>query len=344
MSRLRHCDNHENDGIAYITYSSNPHPAHQYMFRILKGERLHLWRRLAPLNISFLLKPRHIVFSEGWRPSIYACFLKSLGLAKVHINILFGDFMKTLINKPVLKDVAGILYRQWVDVAIANSSLTYELARKILGLDKEKLFICWPVSLKINIFKNVKPKVDSDILSVCYLGYITLNDGADLLPTIYSMLKREEENTKMYVIGGPLGKELTLYKKLLRFSRNESSFRVLGPLPDEQVKEVFTRCTFFVYPARFKAFGLPVVEAMSAGLVPLITRNVGARDFVTLLSSKLIVDPPEKMVKTILEIYTRGRDYIRELSHRGKRIALGYDEKNAKKRFMRILKTILSRR
>lgn len=260
-------------------------------------------------------------------------------MAKIHINILFGDF----IVNPKLRDIAKVLYRQWVDVAIANSSLTYELARKILGLNKERLFICWPVSPKINAFRNIEPRVGSDILSICYLGHITLNDGADFLPTIYRILKREIKNAKMYVIGSPLERNSTLFRKLVRFSKKEEGFRVLGPLPDEQVKEIFARCIFFVYPARFKAFGLPVVEAMSAGLIPVITKNVGARDFVVRLSPKLIVDSPEEIVETILKIYTHGKDYIRELSHVAKHVALSYNENIAKRRFIRILKTILSK-
>ena len=331
------------EGVLYLTYNACPHSAHKYQFEILKGRQLFLRKGLIPASLHHLVKQRYVVLSEGWRPSIYACLLRSLGTAKVHINIMFGDFIYSFAKNPLLKGIVAKLYQNYVDAVITNSSLTYELARKVLTLEKEKLFICWPVSPKIHIFRTVEPvfELNIDKLHVCYLGHMTRQDGADLLPAIYYRLKEEFRKVKMYIIGSPTLKEHELFKKLLSISKREENFKVLGQLPDEHVKKIFTRCIFLVYPARFKAFGLPVVEAMSAGLVPIITRNVGARDFVLQLLSKLVAKTSEEIAKIILEVYTRGISYIKELSHMAKHIALSYDEKIAKKRFIRILETVL---
>ena len=87
----------------------------------------------------------------------------------------------------------------------------------------------------------------------------------------------------MYVIGtGPLQAEL------LSVAKSLSEFKVLGYQPINVILNLFSKCQFFIYPARFKAFGLPVVEAMATGLIPLVTVKTGARDFVQKVNPNLV--------------------------------------------------------
>ena len=203
--------------ILYITYGIKPHQAHRYQLEALRGLQVHLWRKLVPLKLAKYPSKHCMVLTEGWRPSVYGCLLKMMGLARIHINILFGDFIKNLLKNILWKGAVISLYKTYLDAAIANSSLSYELARKTLRLDKEKIFICWPINPKINLFKDVKPNIDDEHLKICYLGHITWDDGADFLTKIYAELKKEVRKVRMYVVGVPQSKEhYSLFEELFK--------------------------------------------------------------------------------------------------------------------------------
>jgi glycosyltransferase involved in cell wall biosynthesis len=51
--------------------------------------------------------------------------------------------------------------------------------------------------------------------------------------------------------------------------------RLLGPVPDPQLAALYERCTVFCYPSLAEGFGLPVLEAMTAGAA-VITSGVSS--------------------------------------------------------------------
>jgi glycosyltransferase involved in cell wall biosynthesis len=106
-----------------------------------------------------------------------------------------------------------------------------------------------------------------------------------MLPEIFKDIRKDFPDLKFFVIGkGPLLSELSKVGKSL------SGFYVLGYRPYAYIKEILRHCLIFVYPARMKAFVLPVMESMAAGLIPIVTRRTGAKDLVELVNPGLIVE------------------------------------------------------
>jgi glycosyltransferase involved in cell wall biosynthesis len=64
---------------------------------------------------------------------------------------------------------------------------------------------------------------------------------------------------------------------------------VLGHVSDGALAELYRRCTAFCYPSLGEGFGLPVLEAMSAG-APVITSNLSSLPEVS-AGAALLVDP-----------------------------------------------------
>lgn len=325
-------------------YLSNPegaHRAHVYQAKSINATIIPYTK-----FYSYIFKDINVLTSEGFRPMLIGSALKKFGKVNMHINILFGDFIvgigKYYLFKNLLKESLD-----YVDIFVANSTFTSEIFLSNFGEKyKQKVDVCWPLP-NINLFS----KVHSSLLKhenyneckhgvrICYLGHLSYYDGADLLPKIFINLRRDFRNILMYVIGtGPLQAEL------LSVAKSLSEFKVLGYQPINVILNIFSKCQFFIYPARFKPFGLPVVEAMATGLIPLVTVKTGARDFVEKVNPNLVTPLDLKVfIGKISELITMNCASLKEISIKAREIALSWNKNTAEQHFLRIIKKRLSR-
>jgi glycosyltransferase involved in cell wall biosynthesis len=65
--------------------------------------------------------------------------------------------------------------------------------------------------------------------------------------------------------------------------------RLLGYVPNEDLRPIYSAATAFAFPSLYEGFGLPVLEAMACG-TPVVTSNVGATAEVA-NDAALLVDP-----------------------------------------------------
>jgi len=330
------------DSVLYITYSPQGiHSAHAYQYEALKGRTISLFKRT--LLTKLPSRKFSVIISEGWRPSIYASLFKKLGVMAVHINITFGDFLKLPERYPWAKGLVKKICDN-IDIFVANSTLTYERLLRVLDVDKDRVFVSWPIIVdnKRAMLKNIKPLFNNK-LTICHMSRLRDEDGPDNLIRIYEKLRSElGNNVYMYIIGRPIERKYKkLYNKLLHYSRKKKKFKVLGHLPYTIVCKIFRKCCFFIYPANLKSFGLPVIEAMAAGLIPVVTKTTGARDFVYAVDKRLIVSRIEDMVKVLLELYTYKASELSEWSKRAKEIALAWNKERAKIHYITRLRRAL---
>ena len=74
--------------------------------------------------------------------------------------------------------------------------------------------------------------------------------------------KQERPDLSLLLVGTPGEEDATISP--------ETGLHVYGPLPDSQMTGLLSGAAAFVYPSLYEGFGLPVLEAMKAG-VPVIT-------------------------------------------------------------------------
>ena len=92
---------------------------------------------------------------------------------------------------------------------------------------------------------------------------------------------------------------------------------VLGYVPVADLAAWYRRASIFAFPSLDEGFGMPVLEAMSAGL-PVITSNRSALPEVA-GDAALLVDPlrTESVVEALRQL-TRDEDLRNSLARRGK--------------------------
>jgi glycosyltransferase involved in cell wall biosynthesis len=96
-----------------------------------------------------------------------------------------------------------------------------------------------------------------------------------------------------------------------------------GFVTDEELDTLMRRAIFLVYPSFYEGFGIPVLEAMRAG-IPVITSSTTALPEVA-GDAALLVDPAdsEQIVAEMLRLL-RTPSLRNELIEKGKRRAEGY--------------------
>ncbi len=109
------------------------------------------------------------------------------------------------------------------------------------------------------------------------------------------------------------------------------------------LKKYFEKCSIYVHPADFEPFGVAPLEAMHAGLIPIITKDVGLSEMLNRELKKLLLlrnNTPGEIARKVLEIYN--------LKNKGKLIkkcealSRNWTEKKSVELFKKSLSEVLS--
>jgi glycosyltransferase involved in cell wall biosynthesis len=177
---------------------------------------------------------------------------------------------------------------------IVKSPITYDLInvpdenKKIVYsyVDNEKLF-------KIKSHKN----------NLISLGKIAEIKGINKMLNVFKEVRKEFPKTKYYVLGKgelpekPKGLEKVGYTK--------------------EIEKYFEKSSIMLHLSRADAFPLAVLEAMAAGVVPIVSDKVGTKDIIKKIDSSLIVDvEDEKQAEEKIKELLRNKRKLNRLSKR----------------------------
>jgi glycosyltransferase involved in cell wall biosynthesis len=165
---------------------------------------------------------------------------------------------------------------------IAISENTKRDAVRILGLDARRIEVIYPGVPDIYFHAQAKPVSRPYAL---YVGTIEPRKNIDTLLDAWlgSSLAGEFD----LVIAGPGG--WAAEKTLARLASHPPGVRYLGYVKEAELPELTASAAVFVYPSLYEGFGIPVAQAMAAG-VPVITSNVSCLPEVA-GQGALLVDP-----------------------------------------------------
>jgi glycosyltransferase involved in cell wall biosynthesis len=165
---------------------------------------------------------------------------------------------------------------------IAISENTKRDAVRILGLDSRRIEVIYPGVPDIYFHVQRKPVARPYAL---YVGTIEPRKNIDTLLDAWQGSRLEDEFD--LVIAGPGG--WAAEKTLARLASPPRGVRYLGYVKEEELPELTASASVFVYPSLYEGFGIPVAQAMAAG-VPVITSNTSCLPEVA-GEAALLVDP-----------------------------------------------------
>lgn len=167
---------------------------------------------------------------------------------------------------------------------IAISESTRLDAIRILGLRPERVEVIYPgVS---ESFFGAKPSVRAKPY-ILFVGTIEPRKNIGVLLDAYQQLAASLREEFDLVIAGPAGwGDSTLIGRLRQGS---PGIQYLGYVEEDDLPGLTAGAAVFVYPSLYEGFGLPVAQAMAAG-VPVITSNISSLPEVAGRAA-LLVDP-----------------------------------------------------
>ena len=110
------------------------------------------------------------------------------------------------------------------------------------------------------------------------------------------------QDTRLMFVGAPDGKHEEIAKRLIECGVPASRLRVRGFAQDrESLKRLFQEVDLAVMPSRTEGFGLTGLEAMSAGLPVLVSRNSGFGEALrsAAFGSSFVIDSEDPAVWTV---------------------------------------------
>ena len=176
---------------------------------------------------------------------------------------------------------------------IAISESTRRDAIRVLRLPENRIEVIYP-GVAEHFFSVSDVECDSVIqrygLSkpyVLFVGTIEPRKNVDALVDAYLGLNQSIREEYDLVIAGPTG--WAAPATLARLSSEPPGVRVLGYVPEPDLAPLTARATVAAYPSLYEGFGLPLAQAMAAG-VPCVTSNVSSLPEVA-GDGAVVVDP-----------------------------------------------------
>lgn len=166
---------------------------------------------------------------------------------------------------------------------------------------------------------------------ILFLG--TLEKRKNVLGVIqaFELLKEQGFGEKL-VLAGAWGYEAEKIQNAIEQSKFKADIIHLNYVNDAEMGELYQRARVFFFPSWYEGFGIPVLEAMSAGC-PVVTSRGGALEEIC-GGAAVLVSPedPQDMVRGLKEALAE--EERRELRARGKARAQGFTwEKCAQKTY-----------
>ena len=186
--------------------------------------------------------------------------------------------LHTRANVKAARRFAEVMLRR-ADGLIAISEHTRSDAVRVLGLPPEKIEVIWPGVA--DAFFEVAPEAVDRVRAryglrgpyALFVGTIEPRKNVARLLEAWQALSAELREHHQLVLAGPAGWDQVSLVRRLQTGR--PGIRYLGYVPEGELPALTAGAVAFVYPSLYEGFGLPVAQAMAAG-VPVLTSAVSS--------------------------------------------------------------------
>ncbi|MCH1771433.1 MULTISPECIES: glycosyltransferase [Metallosphaera] len=237
-----------------------------------------------------------------------------------------SKYNSSLVWKLYILPLRGLLKRFREEaqrsVFIANSRYSSKAIREIYGVDSE---VVYPPVDVTDFLKAYHEEGEPYFLTI---GRFEPGKRLDLAVRLSAMTGIRG------VIVGSMESDSYL-KRLIKLSKElKADVQFLPNVKREYLIEVMKRASIYFHPTLGEHFGIPIVEAMAAGLVPIVPRESGGFEIVPEFSYDSLEEASE-LVKSNLKAPSSVRRDLREK-------ALGFDRRIFKERMWSVIERAIT--
>ena len=221
------------------------------------------------------------------------------------------------------------------DLLLCKGQMQADLAKSVLGNRCPNLFTILNglPTYKLKFFSNVQPKINSHNLVLLANGpggFRTWYKGLDFMVRVVDELYTDYPDISFTIVGDWEQTEVDNLKSNLSISE-AGRLIFLPPTNDiQEIGHIFSTCSVFFLMSRGDCFPNATMEAMAAGLIPIISEWTGTKEIVRMVDKRLVLPLDKSTVidglKWFFELLSEERV---ELSARSRSVISSYTEENA---------------
>jgi glycosyltransferase involved in cell wall biosynthesis len=255
--------------------------------------------------------------------------LKKIKHPNTKIILLNADtLLYDLPEMNILKRKTVQQLLSYVDGFITISPLNQRIASQYYA--EKPIYSVYPYG------SNNRFEIDCDLDSkdLLFIGNNEMCKRFDLLVDAVKILNDDGYNFNLYLVGSCVTKIDDNYPWL-----HKEGFQ-------ENLDKYFKDCSMYIHPADFDSCPVTVFEAMSSGLIPIITENVGEADILNKsgLATLILEDnQPEMIARKILEIANHDHTWKKNISIKCKEISSSYNEETQSKEFKKVFLDLIEK-
>ena len=275
--------------------------------RVFKGERD---QALPPREVVDGAEVIRVPFFGSTRyplaPSVIK-FVKDADVLHVHAIDFFFDYLawtKFLHRRKLVVSTHGGFFhtpyaarlKRLYFFTITRASLAmYNLVvavsvadRELFGRIRKRGIVCIENGVNVSKFLNVSSTTPAK--AILALGRLSSNKRLDRLLSFLAALRRRDSEWKLTITGRPWNVGVDDLMTLVKtYQMCEAVEIVVGP-DDDEVRQLMARCSVLASASEYEGFGVAAVEAMSAGLFPLVNDIPAFRRLVARVGTGMLVD------------------------------------------------------
>lgn len=182
------------------------------------------------------------------------------------------------LQNPVLQFVHGD-YKYYYDLAKKNEcavnlfvavcdNISYQMKQKMPSRSSDIVYLRFPVPNALAENKQIEREKE-----IVFVGRLTPEKGYDLVPKIATALYKIDTGFTWHIVG----QSDNINENNITWPQGVKVY-FYGNVENEKVQELLTRMTFFVLPSKAEGMPVSVIEAMKAGVVPIVNNFKGGID------------------------------------------------------------------
>ena len=220
---------------------------------------------------------------------------------------------------------------------LANSSNDWDIFRPIT----RKNLVLIENGVNTNKFKNCGAQTFSP--SFAYIGRLSLNKGLAELIDTFDIVCASVPSAHLEIIGNDFDGLLEVLQLRIAASGNSDKIKIRTGLSNNEIKQVIRDCSFFISASKYEGFGQTLVEAMSAGLIPIVNRIKSFEAIVTKSSVGMLTDfsRPAVAARQIVEFVSQAKSDYELMKNRAVTGSEWYSWEHASKRFSQEYERVL---
>lgn len=201
------------------------------------------------------------------------------------------------------------------DLVIAVSAFTAAQVSGLLGFDSSRIRVV-PHGVRL---RSLPPRTEREKI-VLFVGALQARKN---IARLVEAFERAPAGWRLILAGASTGYGSEAILERIHASPSRHRIRTIGYVWPAELETLYSRASIFAFPSLDEGFGIPVLEAMAAGVPVIASHRPSLVEIAG--DAALLVDPQRTdELESALELLMRDPDLRQEYAERGRRRAQLY--------------------